>query len=85
MSRPFLEKEIMVDDLLPNRPYLSVSCDLFLSFERHYLVFVDRFSSSKIINQFIIIFATTGVSIRIRTDNGSQFSSFKFKQFLKNW
>ena len=97
-NRPSLQKEPMMHDQPPSRPFEDVSADLFGHAGKSYLVYVDRLSgwikisefrhdpsSQQVISAIRKFFVDTGVPVRIRTDGGSQFSSSRFRQFLKRW
>ena len=82
----------------PSRPFKDVSADLLGHAGKSYLVYVDRLSgwikisefrhnpsSQQVISAIQKFFVDTGVPVRIRTDGGPQFSSSRFRQFLKRW
>ena len=96
--RPSLQKEPLMCDPPPSRPFEDVSADLFYHAGKSYLVYVDRLSgwikiseyrndpsSQQVISTLRKFFVDAGVPVRIRTDGGPQFSSGKFRQFLKRW
>ncbi|CAB0011535.1 unnamed protein product [Nesidiocoris tenuis] len=97
--RPSIQKEPLMNDPLPDRPFVDVSMDLFSTGGKNFMVYVDRLSGWPIIVQFgtrcpnsatVInsqrrIFSDTGIPIRIRCDGGPQFSSLEFKEFLRKW
>ena len=99
-NRPSLQKEPMILDPLPNRPFSEVSMDLFSTGGKYFMVYVDRLSgwpivcrfgsrcpdSKTIVTTLSKIFADTGVPVRVRCDNGPQFAkALDFRQFLKRW
>ena len=95
---PSLGKATLMTDPLPTRPFEEVAADLFYLAGRHYLVYVDRLSGYPIVAEWtddptaqqVILkcrqyFATLGVPIRFRSDNGPQFAANEFKKFLDRW
>ncbi|CAA9994686.1 unnamed protein product, partial [Nesidiocoris tenuis] len=97
--RPSIQKEPLMNDPLPDRPFVDVSMDLFSTGGKNFMVYVDRLSgwpiivqfgtrcpnSAAVINSLRRIFSDTGIPIRIRCDGGPQFSSLEFKEFLRKW
>ena len=96
--RPRLQKEPMTIHPIPALPWHKVDADLF-EFDRvHYLLMVDYFSnyievvqlnqdtrSSTIIRHFKINIARYGLMETLITDNGPQFSSKEFKEFVSTY
>ena len=95
---PSLQKEPMMSDPPPSRPFEDVSADLFCYAGKSYMVYVDRLSgwikiaefrqdpsSQQVISTIRRYFVDAGVPVRIRTDGGPQFASNKFRQFLLRW
>ena len=93
-----LPKESLICDPPPSRPFEDVSADLFSHTGKSYLVYVDRLSgwikileyrqdptSQQVISTIRNFFVDAGVPVCIRTDGRPQFSSSKFRQFLKRW
>ena len=81
----------------PDLPYNMVGCDLFEFESKTYLLTVDYYSkyidtvelssgtTTTVINALKTIFATHGIPVRLRSDNGPQFSSSEFKDFCKSY
>jgi transposase InsO family protein len=94
---PSQQQETYRTDVCATRPFEDVSADLFTTEGHHYLVYVDRFSGWPLVYSWrrdpdtsqvvraITGFFTFGVPVRIRTDNGPQFKSSEFADFLKEW
>ena len=83
---------------LPERPFQIVCSDIFMMKGRYYLIVVDRFSGFLHIfysrsppnHKFIVshlrdIFVRYGRPDQLETDNGPQFKSTEFSQFLDTW
>ena len=81
----------------PDRPWSKVASDLFSYGGKTFLVTVDCYSNFIEVdhlrneNSFTVIcklkahFARQGIPDVLVTDNGSQFTSADFKQFVKSW
>ena len=96
---PSHQKEPMLTEPPPQRVYEDVSVDYFSCCGRDFMVYVDRLSGWPTIFKFgkgnttarsLIsacrrMFVDLGVPIKLRCDNGPQFSSREFKQFLQRW
>ncbi|XP_014673365.1 PREDICTED: uncharacterized protein K02A2.6-like [Priapulus caudatus] len=79
----------------PDLPYTMVGCDLFDFQLSKYLLLVDYYSkyidvvelssttTSSITNAMKQIFACHDIPLRIRSDNGPQFSSTEFNKFCQ--
>ena len=92
-----LQRETLLNKDLAERPFEIVSADFFQFSSKQYLLIVDSFSkfpelftmdstiSSKIIDYFKSVFARHGKPDILYTDNGPQFVSREFQQFLKDW
>ncbi|XP_060077661.1 uncharacterized protein K02A2.6-like [Ylistrum balloti] len=77
----------------PDLPYSFVGCDLFDFESKKYLLVVDYYSkyidvaplqfenAKAIIEALKPIFACHGIPVKLRSDNGPQFSSNEFKKF----
>jgi len=89
--QPSLQKEPVMREQAPTRPFESVSADLFSHAGKSYLVYADRYSgwsevhsyqgdtsSRATIRAFRKLFGQLGVPTRLRTDGGPQFSSHEF-------
>ena len=93
-----LRKEPMIPHPVPTLPWQDVGMDIFQMNSAYYLLMIDYFSKYAEISMFhqgmsaeetIMLckeqFARHGVPQKIFTDNGPQFSSWKFKEFSKKW
>ena len=83
----------------PSRVFEDTSADLFAFAGNSYLVYVDRLSgwpslrvwnkrdptSRDVIRVLREFFTALGVPVRFRSDNGPQFNSREFTQFLSRW
>jgi len=98
-SRPSQQREPMVVEPPPSRPFEDVSADLFQVGQNYFLVYTDRFSgwptvdlfpnrcptSKDIIKVVGKKFMDLGVPVRFRSDGGPQFKSKEFATFLQKW
>ena len=95
---PSLQKEPMMSETEPSRPFQSVSTDYFDHAGKPYLIYTDRLSgwpmvktfnngatATKLISALRKIFAATGVPERLRADNGPQYISKELRNFLEQW
>ena len=96
--QPSQQKEPIMRDTAPTRPFESVSADLFSHAGKSYLVYADRYtgwcevhafsgdtSARPTIRAFRKFFGQLGVPMRLRTDGGPPFSSHRFRDFLVTW
>ncbi len=96
--RPSQSKESILSHIIPTRPFMDTSADLFSNGNCHYLVYVDRFSgwpmvfawrhdpcTQQIIDKLIPTFSIFGIPLKIKTDGGMQFASKVFQEFTKDW
>ncbi|XP_042889262.1 uncharacterized protein K02A2.6-like [Penaeus japonicus] len=96
--QPSLQKEPIMREQAPTRPFESVSADLFSHAGKSYLVYANRYSSwsevhwyqgdtssRSTICAFRKWFGQLGVPTRLRIDGGPQFSSQEFQKFLQKW
>ncbi|XP_013407625.2 uncharacterized protein K02A2.6-like [Lingula anatina] len=79
----------------PDLPYTEVGCDIFDFGAKKYLLLIDYYSkyidvvelnaatTTATINAMRYVFSCHGIPLKIRSDNGPQFSSCEFKQFCK--
>jgi hypothetical protein len=94
-NRPRSQKEPMTIHPVPTLPWNKVGADLFEFEKVHYLLLVDYFSnyievmplqqdtrSCAVIKQFKINIARYGLMETLLTDNGPQFSSKEFSDFV---
>lgn len=95
---PSQQKETMIQDPLPKRPFQIVSADYFQFAGREYLIYTDRLTgwpmvkafnkeatASNLISTLRKFFEATGVPEMLKTDNGSQFTANNVKKFLSHW
>jgi transposase InsO family protein len=90
-------KEPLIPSELTEHPWETVRTDLFQYKNKNYLMVVDYYSKfieveplSRITSQNTIqilksIFARHGIPKKIRSDNGTQYTSELFQQFCKYW
>jgi len=96
--QPSQQKEPLLNDDHPTRPFESVSADFLSVAGKSFLVIVDRLSdwpvvvpckgdttSSNTIRMFCCYFREIGVPLRLRTDGGPQFTSQEFRSFADRW
>ena len=95
---PSLPRETSKTDPRPKRPFEEVAADMFYHAGRHYLIYADRLSGFPIVAEWSDdptaqqveyqcqkFFANLGVPIHFQYDNGPQFASKTFKDFLIRW
>ena len=82
---------------LPTRPWEKVGTDLFHLKQQTYIVITDYYSlypevyslprpdAAQVIEVVKDAFARHGIPTELVSDNGSQYKSYKFKQFAKEW
>ena len=90
-------KEPLCSSPLPERPWQSVSADLFQWREAHYLLVVDHYSRFPEVHKLASLqcqstikalkqmFACHGIPNRLHSDNGPQFASREFRQFAHKY
>lgn len=96
--RPSLTPEPLIQDSIPSRPFEVVTSDLFQYGSHHFMVYADRLtgfpllsrfssspSSSDLIKELRIFFSIMGVPNTFRSDNGPQYRSRLFMDFLQEW
>ena len=93
-SSPKQERQPMIPSEVPPRVWHTLGADLF-TMDGEYLVVADYYSkypfvykmastdSYAIINKLKPLFAEQGIPAILRSDNGPQFASYKFRQFAK--
>jgi hypothetical protein len=92
------QKETLMPEEIPQRPWGKVGCDLFSFNNYEYLVTVDYYSNFfeldtlghsltavKVIKKLKGQFARHGLPEALVSDNGPQFSSEEFKAFAVQW
>ena len=95
---PRQQKEPLLQTPPSSRPFEDVSADFCQIGSHHWLVFHDRYSgwleavhfghetpASRTVSVVSQLFAQLGVPLSIRTDNGPQFASSAFREFLSRW
>lgn len=95
---PSQPKEPLLSDPLPSRPFEETSADLFTHAGKDYLVYADRLSgwcciaeysreatSRTTIRLLRNIFKDVGVPVKLRTEEGPQFSIYIFRSFVEKW
>ena len=90
-------REPLLPHEVPDRPWAQVGADLFIFNNQYYLILVDYYSgfvelnllntttSNEVIVHCKSQFARHGIPDKLITDNGPQFSSDNFKQFVSNY
>lgn len=90
-------KEPMVTSEFPDRPYQVLSTDLFYFDDKNYLLTVDHYSrffeidylpdtrAITVIRKLQTHFARYGICDILHSDNGPQFSSSEFADFVQYW
>ena len=89
--------EPLVLNKVPNRPFSTVASDIFTIEGHDYLVTVDCYSTfievdrlTNLTTEEVIVklkhhFARYGIPDTLLSDNGTQYTSAKFRQFSKDW
>ena len=82
---------------VPKLPWTHVSCDIYEYEDKQNLITVSSFSgwyeieylkdirSVTVISKLMKIFSTYGSSYKLITDNGRQYTSEPFQQFVCDW
>ena len=96
--RPAQPKEPLINTPRPLFPFAEVSTDLCSIGHNHYLVYVDRLtawlevaqwktapSSAQVIKVLRKLFVALGVPQILSSDNGPQYASSEFADFLRTW
>jgi len=97
-ERRIKPKEPLICTPLPERPWWRLAVDLFEFSQKSYVVVVDYYSryisvhelldssdSNAVIKKLEGLFTMLGIPNTIVSDNGPQFVSDAFKQFLRKW
>jgi hypothetical protein len=95
---PSQQKEPMIKEPEPSRPFQSTSTDYFTHAGKQYLIYTDRLSgwpmvkmfqqeatAVKLITSLRKFFAATGIPETMRSDNGPQYIAKDLKNFLQRW
>jgi len=87
----------MISHSVPDRPWSTVSSDLFSFGGRSYLIVVDNYrdfweldqledtTSKAIVDKLMILFSRYSIPDTFITDNGPQFTSLPMTSFVKEW
>lgn len=91
------QKEPLINRELPSENWENIAADLFYLDGKDFLLVVDMFSkypelislenttSGNVINKLKNLFARYGIPKILYSDNGPQFASVEFKNFVKKW
>jgi len=93
--RPQQQKEPLIPHHTPELPWADVAVDLFTFDSDNYVVAVDYFSyffvleqlqdttTTSVVEMHKLSFATHGIPVTVRTDNGPQLVSEEFQEFAR--
>lgn len=91
------QKEVLLDQNLPSRPWQKVACDFYYLRGQQYILIIDYFSkfvelkhmksntAQTVINVLKPIFARHGIPEEFVSDGGPPFNSEKVQNFFKDW
>lgn len=91
------QKETLISQEVPSRPWAKVGTDLFVFDNKDYLITVDYFSyfweidylahtkSTTVIKKLKSHCARQGIPDSVISDNGPQYASQEFQKFSKQW
>ena len=91
------QRETLISQEMPNRPWAKVGTDLFSFDNKDYLITVDYYSnfweidylsdtkSTTVIRKLKTHFARQGIPDIVISDNGPQYSSHEFQRFSDRW
>ena len=92
------KKEPLLPKDVPPRPWHTLATDFFTLDEKEYLVITDQYSkfpfvrcmgescnSTKLIRYLKELFGMYAIPEFLYSDNGTQFTSYEFQQFVQNW
>ena len=92
--KPSLQKETLISDELPERPFDVVSADLFYVGKKVYMIFADRLSgyplvnvwtkdptTTQVVKQLQRYFSLFGKPLKFKSDGGAQFDSKEMREF----
>ena len=90
------QKEPLISDKIPNRPWEIVGCDIFHFEDRHYFFTVDYSSyfeigqlkdktGKEVIGILKRHFSTHEIPNKLQSDNGPPYSSREFQQFMTSY
>ena len=92
-----LQKEPILQEKIPEKPWQTVSTDLLQLGRNHYLLIVDHYSnfidyaprrettSSHIVNCMKSMFSRFGIPEKVISDYGAQYHSKEFRKFAEKW
>jgi len=95
--QPQKQKEPLISHDTPKLPWADVAVDLFTFDSDNYVVAVDYFSNffvleqlqgtttTSVVEMLKRLFATHGIPVTVRTDNGPQLVSEEFQEFANEW
>lgn len=96
--KPSLQKESLLSDELPERPFDVVSADLFYVGKKVYMIYADKLSgfplvnvwlkdptTSQVIKQLQKYFSLFRKPLKFKSDGGSQFDSKEMRTFLDEY
>ena len=95
---PSQAQEPLCSETIPSVPFEEVSTDLFSESGQSFLVMTDLFTgwpqvyrwyndptTRQVVNVLKHWFSSTGIPLRLKSDNGPQYSSDEFNQFCTEW
>ena len=95
---PSQAREPMCSEKIPSGPFVEVSTDLFSESGQSFLVLTDLFTgwplvhrwyqdptSGQVINVLKHWFSSTGIPMRLKSDNGPQYNADEFAKFCEDW
>ena len=96
--RPSTQREPLLAEDLPDRPFDVVSADLFYVGRKVYMIYADRLSgyplvnmwakdpnTKQVIKQLQQYFSLFGKPLKFRSDGGSQFNNKEMQEFLDEY
>ena len=95
--QPCQTKEPMLSHLVPNQPWSRIAGDLFAWEGMNFVLLVDYYSdwweiekltdlsSKSVVKNIKRIFARFGIPPVLISDNGPQFVSYEFREFMAQW
>ena len=98
VHQPSQQQEPMLQDPIPDRIFQSVSSDIFSIGHKYFVVYVDSLSGFPIVGSFTRFpdaadmvkkfkqfFQYSGIPLRLRSDQGTQYSAKVFQDFLSDY
>ncbi|KAG1669986.1 hypothetical protein GQR58_017176 [Nymphon striatum] len=95
--RNYQQKETLIQEEIPDRPWQKLATDVFYYSNHKYLVVADYYSkffemskipdvtSHTVIDRLKSHFACHGIPEILKSDNGPEYSSFEFKTFVNKY